>query len=186
MMVCSSMPSAGSRTLPVFHYNHVARWAGTGWEDVAGGTSDVVSTLGLFHGEIQVGLGISLGLASGGISGDDSAPQPGKRHAEAPHGARLGSPQSPSGQTVSTGRPRRSPRRPRVLGTAGDLARNGVALNDGDAAWFNDQRRTLVISTHELPMPVRTIASSQFVVRRPAAHAHRQQLLRSGSPATMS
>jgi hypothetical protein len=55
--------------------NRVARWNSTeGWSDVEGGTNDVVNTLGFYHGEVQVGLGISLGLNGP----ENPAPQPGK------------------------------------------------------------------------------------------------------------
>jgi len=67
----------GFTTVGGVNVNHVARWnVSDGWSDVSGGTNAVVNTLGSFHGEIQVGLGISIGLAGEGAAGG-GAPEPG-------------------------------------------------------------------------------------------------------------
>ena len=115
--------------------NHVARWNATDdWSDVSGGTDDVIDVLGLYHGEIQVGLGISLGLARASEGGTaNPAPEPGNGWVRyTPTGAPWIT-SNPSGQTVSCGQTATFTATP-AQGYSLLLAtwrRNGVALNDG-------------------------------------------------------
>jgi autotransporter-associated beta strand protein len=75
--------------------NHLARWNATdGWRDVAGGTNDVVQALGAYRGELQVGLGITLGR---------SAPQPGFGWVRFVPGGAPWIARNPSSQTAACG-----------------------------------------------------------------------------------
>src|SRR4030095_10845291 len=82
--------------------NRAAVWTATeGWTEADGGTNDVVNTLGLFHGEVQVGLGLTL--ESGGGSAPEAAPQPGKGWVRYNPTGTVWIAGNPSGQTVNCG-----------------------------------------------------------------------------------
>jgi hypothetical protein len=120
----------GFSTVAGINANRVARWNSTqGWSDVEGGTNDAVNTLGLYQGEIQVGLSIILTFDGP----EDTAPQPGKGWVRYnPTGAPWVS-SNPLGQNVSCGQTATFTAQP-ALGYSSMLAtwrRNGVALNDG-------------------------------------------------------
>jgi hypothetical protein len=118
--------------------NRVARWNATeGWSDVEGGTNDVVNALGFYHGEVNVGLGITLAFTDGGSGdgsgGEEAAPQPGKGWVRySPTGAPWIA-ANPISQTVTCQLTASFTAQP-AQGFSLLLAtwnKNGVALNDG-------------------------------------------------------